>query len=48
MRTGSLSSPTPAWRQRILIEMIRLERALLRLEKEAGGTNPSVGRHLSE
>lgn len=48
MRTGSLSSPIPARRQRILIEMIRLELALQRLEKETGRTNPSVGRNLNE
>lgn len=36
MRIGSLFVPTLARRQRTLTEMIRLELALLRIEKETG------------
>lgn len=48
MRTGNLFVPTLARRQRTLIEIIRLELALLRIEKETGKSDPSVGRNINE
>lgn len=38
VRTGSLSTPIPAKRQTTLIEMIRLELPLQRVENETGRT----------
>lgn len=43
-----LAAATPARRQRTLIEITRLELALLRLEMETGKSDPSVGRDLND
>lgn len=53
VRTGSLLAPSPGGRpwplvQRALTEMIKLELSLLRIEKETGKTDSSVGRNLND